>query len=260
MENIDYNKIYYSNNYGPFKCIKEIKIDGIREKQIQIEFINTGTIDVFPISRIKRGNIKDKYAPKYFGVACIGNASCYNKAFVIWSNMISRCYNINNKDYNNYGRIGITVCKKWLCFEYFLEDLPYIENYNLWLENPNMYHLDKDYKQQNKNPCDKIYSLSTCCFLLKSDNVALSDNNNKYIGLEYLPSGKVRVRPRINGIRYNVGTFDNYIAAANAYNNFMKYNFNNAKIILNNVSYMPPNEVIKYNLRKDKIVCKRIDQ
>lgn len=28
--------------------------------------------------------------------------------------MISRCYNINNQDYYNYGARGITVCKEWL--------------------------------------------------------------------------------------------------------------------------------------------------
>lgn len=259
MQNIDYDKIYSSNNYGQFKCIREIKNNKSKERLIEVEFIKTGTIDIFPLERIKRGNIKDKYFPKYFGVACISNATCYNIAYGIWSRMINRCYNINNKDYYNYGAKGVHVCAKWLCFEYFLKDLPYIDNYSLWVKNPNLYHLDKDYKQRNSATVNKVYSLETCCFLHRCDNIALSDINNKYIGLEYLPNGKIRVRPVINGIKHYVGTFEDPIIAANAYNNFIKSNFGNDRIVLNDVPYMPSNEVIKYNLKKDKIICKRID-
>ena len=32
----------------------------------------------------------------------------------IYDNMKSRCYNQNNKEYKNYGKRGITVCKEWL--------------------------------------------------------------------------------------------------------------------------------------------------
>lgn len=31
----------------------------------------------------------------------------------IFNNMKKRCYNINNKDYVNYGARGITICKEW---------------------------------------------------------------------------------------------------------------------------------------------------
>ena len=168
--------------------------------------------------------------------------------------MIFRCYNTNSQDYINYGAKGITVCEKWLCFEYFLEDLPFIDGYENWVNNPNMYHLYKDYKQEGVPANMKIYSLDTCCFLNRSDNIALSDNNGKFIGLEPIPSGNVRVRPRINNIRQSIGLFENKLAAANAYNNFMIYHFGNGKKILNNVPYMNPSEVIKYNL-KPKTMC-----
>ena len=167
--------------------------------------------------------------------------------------MISRCYNTKNKDYNNYGAIGVTVCNRWLCFEYFINDLPYIDGYNNWVSNPKSYHLDKDYKQRELS-LNKIYSLETCKFILNHDNILLSDiDDNHYIGLEPISNNKFRVRPRINNIRYNIGTFYNKIAAANAYNNFILYHFNNA-ILINKVQYMNPSEVMQYNLNP-KIMC-----
>ncbi len=40
-----------------------------------------------------------------------------------WAKVIQRCANSNNKDYHNYGGRGITMCKRWLKFENFLEDM-----------------------------------------------------------------------------------------------------------------------------------------
>lgn len=41
----------------------------------------------------------------------------------VWSTMIQRCTNPNNKDYHNYGGRGITVCKEWLEFSNFYKDM-----------------------------------------------------------------------------------------------------------------------------------------
>ena len=40
-----------------------------------------------------------------------------------WKNMVQRCTNPKNKDYLNYGGRGITVCKQWMEFSNFLEDM-----------------------------------------------------------------------------------------------------------------------------------------
>jgi len=40
-----------------------------------------------------------------------------------WSSMKTRCYNINDNAYNNYGGRGIKVCDRWMLFENFLEDM-----------------------------------------------------------------------------------------------------------------------------------------
>ena len=46
-----------------------------------------------------------------------------SKTYQAWHDMISRCTNPNNKRYQDYGGRGIKVCKRWLKFENFLEDM-----------------------------------------------------------------------------------------------------------------------------------------
>lgn len=47
----------------------------------------------------------------------------YTPVYRIWTYMLSRCNNPNATDYKEYGGRGITVCKKWLKFENFFEDM-----------------------------------------------------------------------------------------------------------------------------------------
>ena len=57
----------------------------------------------------------------------IKHSHCKNgkktKTYISWYNMIQRCINPKNKDYPNYGGRGIIVCKRWMKFENFLEDM-----------------------------------------------------------------------------------------------------------------------------------------
>ncbi len=49
--------------------------------------------------------------------------SIISKTYKAWADMIQRCNNPNNTAYKNYGGRGICVCKAWMKFERFLQDM-----------------------------------------------------------------------------------------------------------------------------------------
>lgn len=65
-----------------------------------------------------------------------------SKTYITWSHMIQRCTNPNNQDYHDYGERKITVCKRWLKFKNFLEDMG---------ERPLGYQIDRI--ENNKGYC-----------------------------------------------------------------------------------------------------------
>ena len=67
------------------------------------------------------------------------------KTYDVWHNMIQRCTNPKHKYYKHYGGRGIKVCKRWMKFENFLEDMGKIpEGYSIDRINNN-----KGYKKSN---------------------------------------------------------------------------------------------------------------
>lgn len=79
-------------------------------------------------------------------IAIVTKHGCYNnKIYKIWATMIQRCKNPNNKQWKNYGGRGIKVCKRWLKFGNFLEDMG---------ESPSRFQIDRidnnaDYSKKN---------------------------------------------------------------------------------------------------------------
>ena len=114
---------------------------------------------------ILNGKIINPFYPSLYGVGYLGDASYvdhkyeYNK----WHHMISRCYNPKDKKYKNYGALGVYVCDRWKCFEYFLEDFKKIEGYKIG----ELQSIDKDIKAKSNH---KYYSLETCSLISVSQN------------------------------------------------------------------------------------------
>ena len=65
----------------------------------------------------------------------------YTKFYKVWSSMRERCLSKNNKNYKNYGGRGIKICKKWLNFENFKEDM--YKNYLKHKNNNNYTSIDR---------------------------------------------------------------------------------------------------------------------
>ena len=73
----------------------------------------------------------------------------------IWSGILTRCHNPNDKVYKWYGARGITVCDRWLKFENFYEDMG---------ERPGKFELDRIDSYGNYEP-------SNCRWVSKLDNI-----------------------------------------------------------------------------------------
>lgn len=157
------------NNTGEqYRVIKKLDKINAKNSEYLIQFDN-GAVREASRPNIRSGVVKNYYTPNVYGVGCVGNnnftPSYRKKAYDLWNNMMARCYNIKDPNYHNYGGKGIGVSNDWKCFENFLADLCKIPGYENWLIKSNKYELDKDYYGSNG------YSLNTCVFLSKQDNV-----------------------------------------------------------------------------------------
>ena len=122
----------------------------------------------------KKGVVKNPYFPSVFGVGCLGEGDFktgtngkHTKEYRLWKSMLERCYNDKSLE-KRPTYANVTVCERWLCFANFLEDLPLIENYELWKNSEEMMSLDKDLKQVGVE--NKVYSLDTVKFISASEN------------------------------------------------------------------------------------------
>jgi len=267
MNNIKYNfkngDIIDSNNFGKFEFLEEFTkiINGKKVRFGRVKFLNTGTIVESRIVEIACGRVKDPYALTISGVGYLGNSS--NKKYTkreydMWRNMILRCYDKNSCMYKFYGALGITVCERWHCFEYFLDDLPTLYGYDKYLED-NTYQLDKDFLQKDLPANMKIYSPSTCIFLNHDTNARIgsyskycNDKTSDYRGVYKLSNGNFQCRVQINGTDYFLGTYMDEIAAANMYN-YAIVGIEDESTVINDVPFMTLQECLEYKTRNQPI-------
>lgn len=255
---INYTKIYDSLHYGKFIILNQIESKN-GHRMVNIKFIDTGSIIECRHSDAVKGNVKDPYRKTICNVACIGRASSYHMAYNMWLSMIHRCYGTKYNTYSRYGGRGIRVCDKWLCFEYFVSDLPMIENYEYWIKDPSLYAIDKDLKQSNIPINERIYSVETCYFIPIIDNTCLArvqHSNSKYIGVRKLSDNSFKAIMSVNGEFKNLGVYPTEDLAAIAYNNAAKFYYPNRQIF-NNIEYLDPSIIIDAN-KRPKEMCKII--
>lgn len=186
-------------NYQGLRFIVKESTD-IKRRRYRIKFINTGFETETGQCSIYKGNVKDRYHKDICNVASTGNASCtkYPKEYSIWHGMIQRCYDKNCVAYPNYGGKGVTVCDKWLCFEYFIDDLPLIDGYDKEKFYRGKIHLDKDLKQQNKDKSSMFYSLETCTFISQQENNEIHNKKRQKIFEAVSPNGSVYIEMNVN--------------------------------------------------------------
>ena len=158
-------KRFNTNSFGEVEILGKIYRKG-KDPHYAVRFINTGTVAATEGGNIKRGNIKDWYAPFCHGVGYLGvgqHRSGFKgkatKEYTLWNGMLARVYSGRDK-WESYK--DVTVCERWLCFQNFCDDLPKIPNYSKWVKGG--YSIDKDESGA------RVYSLDTCKFVTVSAN------------------------------------------------------------------------------------------
>lgn len=150
-------------------------------KKLSVRFLETGYETYAGRHAVNSGAITDKLDPRVAGVGCLGEVSMGNhkRIYYIWSAILNRCYNPSENSYQRYGAKGITVCDRWLRFEYFLEDFTQVDGYDEEQFEAGKLALDKDVKQIDLPHSDRVYSLETCMFIPRGVNSQYTEPEHK---------------------------------------------------------------------------------
>lgn len=79
----------------------------------------------------------------YYG-ACNSADPSYEMLVTVWREMLRRCYYEKSENYPGYGGAGVHVDNRWHCFANFQRDAKKLPNWNLKIEYPTEYSIDKD--------------------------------------------------------------------------------------------------------------------
>lgn len=240
--------------HGPY-TILEKHIDPNRPKAgavCTIKFSNTGTIKECLYYNALNMEVKDPYNKIVYGVACIGEPKIEytDRMYRTWNNMIARCYNVNNHHYYAYGAVGVTVCERWLCFEYYLDDVFDLPNGEHAFEDG--WNLDKDMLQPNSEY--KVYGPDTCIWLQSYINLAIKYKPNTQLenmtfGVRDYIDGKFYANINVGNTSIGLGSYATKEAAASAYNRKALELMNDGRGItrmLNQVPFMSAYQLLLY--------------
>ena len=168
------SEVYKNSSIWKTKKCGDIKIIGLLEKRKNVHIFLVEFEDGTRIKarhyNIKNGSVNNPYHyGNVCGVACLGMANSKHFLYAHWNQMIRRCYDTKHIRYTDYGGRGIRVCQRWLCFEYFLNDVQKMNGFEL-LKDGRKYQLDRI-----DNNCN--YSLNNCRIVSAANNSRNKRNN-----------------------------------------------------------------------------------
>ena len=161
-------KVYKSKLSGDFKIVKYND-----NRNVEIQFVDTGCRKVAEMKEVRNGNVKDPYVPSVHGVGILGAKypsrvnGVKTREYNLWTGMLERCYNSTyKKKHPTYE--GCEASENFKSYEYFYE----------WCHsqigfdndgNGNPFQLDKDLLIKS----NKVYSENTCVFIPSEINSLL---------------------------------------------------------------------------------------
>ena len=207
-------KICKSKSSGDFKIVKYND-----NRNVEIQFLNTGYKMVTRLDCIADGRIKDRYLPSVHGVGILGTKypskvnGVETKEYMLWKDMLKRCYNDSFK-------------KKNPTYEYCecSENFKYYEYFYEWCHSQigfgnEGWHLDKDLLVKG----NKVYSEKTCVFIPQEINLVLikreAMRGKHLIGVYWSKTNKAFVAQisRNKGMQEHLGVFNTEVEAFKAY-------------------------------------------
>ncbi|HDX9500141.1 TPA: AP2 domain-containing protein, partial [Bacillus thuringiensis] len=156
--------------------------------------------------RVVDGYSLSKGSSKSCGCNNIKHGMKHTPEYNIWGLMKSRCSNLNDSGWENYGARGITVCERWLDFSNFIEDMG---------ERPSPEH-SLDRIDVNGNYCKANCRWAT--HLEQAHNKRTSKNNTTgYKGVAFIKAqNKYRAVLKVKGKTYTSPSFFNIEDAVRA--------------------------------------------
>lgn len=143
------------------------------------------------------------------------HGKCHSPEYAAWTNMKTRCYNNNFKDWNYYGGRGIVVCERWKdSFTNFLLDMGNRPSGKYSLDRIDS---DRDYEPNNCRWADAV----TQALNRKKDFKISVDNKLGVKGVRK-HYHKYLAKKSVNGIVHYLGSFDTVEDASSAYKRFVE--------------------------------------
>ena len=207
-------KVCKSKLSGDFKIVKYND-----NKNVEIQFVNTGYEAVVELGSIKNGNVKDPYSPSVCGVGILGakypisEGGALTREYKLWQSMLVRCYSdAYKKQHPTYE--GCEVSDNFKSYEYFYEWC----HKQIGFGNEG-WHLDKDLLIKG----NKVYSENVCVFIPKDINLLLTKSTasrGEYlVGVCWCKTSKAFIAQvgKNKGKQEHLGYFATEIEAFNAY-------------------------------------------
>ena len=193
---------------------------------VRIRFIKTGYEKSYELSQIRKGLVKDRFAPTVCNVGIVGDkyATKLNGVplpqYVLWGNVLKRCYSdVYKKQRPTYK--DCEVSDNFKSYEYFYEWCNEQIGFNCKDENGKLFNIDKDLLVKG----NKLYSEDMCVFLPIEINAVLVKRDKMRGGCvlgvykhKYYNEDKFVAQLNLNtGKAKYIGLYDTEIEAFNAY-------------------------------------------
>ena len=205
-------KSFETNSFGTITVTKYVNA-----KEVHIKFANTGYETIVQSSNIASRTIKDRLAPSVHGVGIVGDAEIQIngkllKEYVIWREMLKRCYD-SKEHLNNPTYKDCSVSDNFKYYPYFKDWC----NRQIGFGNDN-WQLDKDILLKG----NRVYSEDVCVFVPNDINSLLIKSNAKRgdycIGVSYHKNNrKFRASLSLFGEITCLGYFNTELEAFCAY-------------------------------------------